>query len=204
MLKAPELDKCFQDETTILCPEHILHTVEYPSWLGMPWTPSPKIVFNRLHKIVSPCRHTPLVLLLGGRYYLSTGFHNLRLYSHYSKTQLSLPPLSILHIPCTSSFQYQKGGLGTCPQVLQFSIPVFQTNRFTYIPWTTVNTSTVNISAPDFPIPDEFTFDNSTLVSLDHTYNLLHKTLTQRLTKLRDDISQLQSSGITTSNAFHC
>ena len=40
LLKASELEKCYQDDTTILCPENILHTVQQPTWLGLPWTPN--------------------------------------------------------------------------------------------------------------------------------------------------------------------
>ena len=69
-----------------------------------------------------------------------------------------LSPLSIILVPCNAS--YQLVGLGTCPQALRFSIPVFQTNRFTYLPWITANTPTVNISAPNILIPADFNFDN--------------------------------------------
>ena len=65
LLKAPELEKCYQDDTTNLRPENILHTVQQPTWLGLPWTPNSKVSFRRFHKIRSHCRHTPLMLLLG-------------------------------------------------------------------------------------------------------------------------------------------
>ena len=200
LLKAAELDKCFQDDTTILCPENILHTVQQPTWLGLPWTPNSKLAFKQLHRVLTPCRHTPLMLLLGGRYYLSTAFQNLILYSHTTTIQLSLSPLSIIHVPCNSSFQYQKGGLGKCPQTLRFSIPVFQNSHFTYVPWTTAQTHTVNISAPNIPIPEDLNIDNSTFVSLDNTYDLVDRTVIQRLTKLKDDINQLQPTVSPTVN----
>lgn len=34
LLRSPELDKCFHDVTTILCPGNLLHTVQQPTWLG--------------------------------------------------------------------------------------------------------------------------------------------------------------------------
>ena len=200
LLKAPELEKCYQDDITILCPENILHTVQQPTWLGLPWTPTSKVAFRRFHKLRSHCRHTPLMLLLGGRYFLSTGSHNLTLYSPGYTQHLSLSPLSIIHVPCNTSFQYQKGGLGTCPSTLRYSLPVFQNNHFTYVPWLSTPASNINLSAPNFPVPSDFTLDNTTLVSLDHTYNLLDHSLTQRLTKLRKDISHLQTASTTTMN----
>ena len=44
------------------------------------------------------------------------------------------------------------------------------------------------------------TLDNTTLIYLDHNYNLLDQSLTLRLTKLREDISHLQTASTTTVN----
>ena len=43
LLRSPELDKCFHDVTTILCPGNLLHTVLQPTWLGLPCTLSSKV-----------------------------------------------------------------------------------------------------------------------------------------------------------------
>ena len=51
-----------------------------------------------------------------------------------------------------------------------------------------------------FRFPPDFTLDNTTLIYLDHTYNLLDHSLTLRLTKLREDISHLQTASTTTVN----
>ena len=140
------------------------------------------------------------MLLLGRRYFLSTGSHNLTLYSPGYTQHFSLSPLSIIHVPRNTSFQYQKGGLGTCPSTLRHSIPVFQNNHFTCVPWLSTPASNINISTPNFPVPSDFTLDKITLISLDHTYNLLDHSLTQRLTKLREDISHLETASTTTVN----
>jgi len=63
----------------------------------------------------------------------------------------------------------KKGGLGTCPEILRFSAPLFQENQFTYIPWNKVSHSNVTLSVPEIPLPQHFELDNSTLVSLDNT-----------------------------------
>ena len=34
LLRTPELDNFFEDDTTILCPGNLLHTVQQPTWLG--------------------------------------------------------------------------------------------------------------------------------------------------------------------------
>ena len=140
------------------------------------------------------------MLFLGGRYFLSTGSHNLTLYSPGSPQHLSMSPLSIINVPCNTSFQYKKGGLQTCPSTLRHSIPVLKNNHFTCVPWLSTPASNINISAPNFPVPSDFTLDNTTLISLNHTYNLLYHSLTQRLTKLRADISHLQTASTTTMN----
>ena len=140
------------------------------------------------------------MLLLGGRYFLSTGFHNLNLYLPDYTQHLSLSPSSISHVPWNTSFQYQKGGLGTCPSTLQYSIPVFQNNHFTYVPWLSTPASNLNIPTPNVPVHSDFTIDNTTLISFDHTYNLLDHSLPQHLTKLREDISHLQTASTTTVN----
>lgn len=108
LLRAPELDKCFQDDTTILCPGNLLHTVQQPTLLGLPWTPSSKIAFKQFHQTLSHCRHTPSMLLLGGRYYLSTRFHNLTLYSPTSTTHLSLTLLLIIPSPVIPRFNIKR------------------------------------------------------------------------------------------------
>lgn len=74
------------------------------------------IIEDCFQTISSDSRTVIIIHAIGGRYYLSTRFHNLTLYSPTSATHLSLTPLSIIHVPCNTSFQYQKGGLGTCPK----------------------------------------------------------------------------------------
>ena len=70
---------------------------------------------------------------------------------------------------CKVSFTHQKGGLGTCPEILRFSAPLFQEKQFTYIPWNKVSHNNVTLSVPEILLPQHFELDNSTLVSLDNT-----------------------------------
>jgi len=56
VLHNTELDHCFQDDTTILCPANVLNTVSEPHWLGLPWTSDAKLKFTHLHQVLSHCR----------------------------------------------------------------------------------------------------------------------------------------------------
>ena len=44
-------------------------------------------------------------------------------------------PLSIIYVPCGSSFADQKISLGRCPSTMAFSLPIFQPDQFSYVPW---------------------------------------------------------------------
>jgi len=200
VLRNTELDRCFQDDTTILCPANVLDTVTEPHWLGLPWTPDAKLQFTQLHQVLSHCLPLQPLLLLGGRYYLSTSYQNVTFFSPNTVTHLSLSPLTIIHVPCNVSFTYQKGALGTCPDIFRFSAPLLQETQFTYIPWNTVSHPNVTLSVPDIPLPQNFDLDNSTLVSLDHTYNTLDHELTSRLNKFNTDIDRLKDTTTTTTN----
>lgn len=83
------------------------------------------------------------------------------------------------------SFHSQRTGLGTCPSTLRFSVPLFQNSHFSYIPWQDVASPALTLAVPDIPIPKDFTLDNSTLQSLDQTYNSLDRDFTLRLAKFK-------------------
>ena len=92
----------------------------------------------------------------------------------------------------------------TCPQVLRFSLPVFQTNRFPHVSCSSSNAPTGNIPVPYILIPVDFSFDNFTVL-WGKSYIVIDHILTQRLTKLRVDINQLQpTSSITFNNILTC
>ena len=77
--------------------------------------------------ILSPISQTSFALssypanaVTWGRYFLSTGFHNLTLYSPGYTQHLSLTPF--IRVPRNTSFQYQRRALETCPSTLRYSI----------------------------------------------------------------------------------
>lgn len=73
------------------------------------------------------------LLHLGAHYHL-TNFYTITLQTTAGTTLCtSLTPLSILHMPCNSSFEDQESDLGKRPPTMEFSLPVFQTLNFSYI-----------------------------------------------------------------------
>ena len=191
VLKSTDIEHCFRDDSTILCPTNVLTTVKDPRWLGLPWTPDSKVQFKHTHQLLKHCKHLRNGLSLGGRYILSTALHNVTIMSGHTIHHLQLSPLSIIHIPCNMSFSFQHTGLGTCPQTLRFSILVFQHDQFLYIPWKDITSPRFSLAVPQIPIPRDFQLDNTTIQSLDRTYDSLDRDLTLRLAKFNHDVDQL-------------
>ena len=83
-------------------------------------------------------------------------------------------------------------GLGRCPEQLSFQFPLYHNGQFQFVPWVSLlfqNTTATPV--PNFAIPTPLHIDNSTLQSLDTTYNTLDQDLTQRLQKVRRDIHDI-------------
>ena len=192
VLKQAELDQCFKDETTFLCPADVLSTVENPLWLGLKWTPQTKLSFRHAHSPLPNCNNLRPLVHLGGRYYLSTVFNNLSIHTNGSSELLMLRPFSIYHFPCNVWFSQQRTGLGRCPKQLSFQLPLFHDGQFQFVPWVShpLQNNTVP-SVPNFDIPTPLHIDNSALQSLDTTYDTLDQDLTRRLQKVRQDIKDI-------------
>ena len=95
VLKSTELEQCSQDDTTILCPANVLTTVKEPKWLGLPWTPNSRLQFKQTHQILSHCKQLRPMILLGGRYYLATVFHNITLTASHAVHHLFVADCSV-------------------------------------------------------------------------------------------------------------
>jgi len=128
---------------------------------------------------------------------MATVFQNITLASSQAIHYLQLSPLSS---PCNMSFHSQHTGIGSCPKTLRFSIPPFQNDHFSYIPWRDVTAHKFTIAVPNIPIPKDFSLDNSTLQSLDRTYNSLDRDLTLRLDKVNHDVDNLNVDTATSMN----
>lgn len=42
LITTEALNKCFKDDTTVLCPSNVLQTVSNIDWLGFPWNANQK------------------------------------------------------------------------------------------------------------------------------------------------------------------
>lgn len=110
------LHKCYTTIEAVLCPKSLLLKATHTDWLGMAWKPRSRLTFQRHHKQATDCSGLKPLLHLGARY------NTLRT-ADKTTTRVSLTPLSILHVPCNSSFEDQ------------IFLPLFQSDRFSYVPW---------------------------------------------------------------------
>ena len=125
------LDRCFSSEVGFLCPKNVLKSVSSLQWLGFAWNPNLKLSFPRNHEVAPDCDHIHPLIHLGGRYFLSTTSGTLTL----SSGELDVSPLAVYNFPCNVSFIGMKTSLGTCPQRLLVSLPLFSTDMITYVQW---------------------------------------------------------------------
>ena len=192
VLKQAELEQCFKGETALLCPANMLSTLENPLWLGLKWTPQTRLTFNHAHTLLPNCNTLRPLIHLGGRYYLSTTLNNILLQTNNGTTSLLLQPFHIYHFPCDVSFHQQRTGLGVCPDLIRFQFPLFHNHQFQFVPWLPLRSNDLPLYPPqNFSIPTPVHVDNSTLKSLDDTYNTLDQDLTRRLQKLNKDIKAI-------------
>ena len=125
------LDGCFSSEVGYLCPKNVLKLVSSLQWLGFAWNPNLKLSFPRNHEVAPDCDHIHPLIHLGGRYFLSTTSGTLTL----SSGELDVSPLAVYNFPCNVSFIGMKTSLGTCPQRLLVSLPLFSTDMITHVQW---------------------------------------------------------------------
>ena len=90
-----------------------------------------KLSFPRNLELAPDCDHIHPLIHLGGRYFLSTTSGTLTL----SSGELDVSPLAVYNFPCNVSFIGMKTSLGTCPQRLLVSLPLFSTDMITYVQW---------------------------------------------------------------------
>ena len=189
---------------TFVCPRSILTLVNDTKMLGLPWHPHSKLVFSGRHQRAIDCTSLSGFLHLGGRYYLSLQSQNLTFHNRTDNSLQILPltPLTIYHFPCDLVFATQPIGFGACPSRLSFHVPIFTQTQFHYIPWDNSHdnsTLTLHYQSLNFT---PLHFDNTTLQSLDHTFQLLDGKFVTQLTTLRRQISRLHPVTKTRLNDF--
>ena len=85
-----------------------------------------RLTFQRNHKRATICNGLKPLLHLRAHYHLSTTFHTITLQTTAGTTLCtSLTPLSILHVPCNSSFEDQEIDLGKRPRNYGIFSPYF-------------------------------------------------------------------------------
>lgn len=168
----------------------------------MAWTPRSRLTFQRNHKRATDCNGLKPLLHLGACYYLSTTFHTITLHTAAGATsRVSLTPLSILHVPCNSSFEDQEIGLGKCPPTMEFSLPIFQSDQFSYVPWRpATNDTTFQLHYTWVTVLPPLSFDNKTLHDLDTLYSQLDGQLTAQLRDVHHNIEKLKPATTSTLN----
>ena len=88
--------------------------------------------------------------------------------------------------------QHNLSVFGECPLRLSFHLPIFTQTQFHYIPWdNNHNNSTFIFHYQSLNFTPPLHFDNTTLQSLDHTFQLLDGKFVTQLTTLRRQISRL-------------
>ena len=201
LLPVGALDSCFQDDTTLVCPHSVLRKTYGPDWLGLPWTPSTKMSFPRLHSAALDCSNLHPLFHLGGRHYLSTTSSTLLVNGLTNRSTLHLSPLMVYHFPCEVTFPEQQTGFGACPSRLEITVLLFTPTHINYIPWhAAMDNSVLDLHYQSLNIPPPSTFNRSTLDSLDKTFQTLDGHLDYKLDKIRQDINHIQETSTTSLN----
>ena len=119
---------------------------------------------------------------LGFRFYLATDRTTFPIRRRNGTSLLSVLPLHVYNLPCDYPFYSQSTGLAECAQHLSFQFPVFDNNKFHFVPWQTVPLRNSSfLPEANFKIPPPLEIDNRTLQSLDETYNTLDQDFARRL-----------------------
>ena len=178
LIKAVSVEKCYQEDSSLICPQNILQPIHNIAWLGFPWNPSSQMSFPRHHQRARDCSGLHPLLHLGGRYYLATTSGTIQL----NTGPLQIAPLAVYHFPCNTTFHGMATRLGSCQTTMEVDIPLYNPNHIHFVKWTpTADTSVWQLHYNSLNITKPLMLDNATLQQLDDTYNRLDHRLTQQL-----------------------
>ena len=216
-IKPAALDKCYTNADTIVCPKSLFFKASRTDWLGVAWTPSTKLPFQRHHRQATDCHNLTPLIHIGARYYLSTTSTTITLFSTKgTREYVPVTPLSVLHVPCNISLDSQATGLAKCPKTISFSLPIFQPTHFSYVPWSpATNDSLFQLHYQSLHLLPPLSFDNKTIADLDDTYHVLDGQLTDQIQEIRKHVKHLQPVSTSTTTdilaftafaltLFHC
>lgn len=197
LIKAESLSTCFQQDNTLLCPQHIFKPVKNIAWLGFPWNsasqmspPTPSTSTRLLQSSSS--------LILDERYYLAATTGTLQL----NTGSLQISHLAVCHFPCNVTFNGVATGISTCPDTMDVKVPLFNSEHIRIVPlqpsadnsvWKSLHYQSLNITKP-------LKTDNATLKQLDDTYQLLDSHLLQQLNAVNASINNIHDAAISSVN----
>ena len=194
------LDRCFSSEVGFLCPTNVLKTVTSLQWLGFAWNPELKLSFPRNHLSAPNCDHLQPMIHLGGRYFLSTTSGTITT----SNGQLDITPLAVYNFPCNVSFVGMKTSLGTCPDTISISLPLFSTNTITYVQWDpdSDDLAPLQLHRESLSIPPPIKINRSVINDLDELYQYYDSQLSSTLEKADSMIDQIEITTETTLTEY--
>lgn len=193
LIKVDALSKCFQQDNTLLCPQHIFQPVKNIAWLGFPWNSASQMSFPRHHQPAHDCSNLHPLLHLGGRYYLATTTGTLQL----NKGPLQISPPAVYHFPCNVTFN----GIGICPDTMDVTVPLFNLDHIRFVPWQpSADNSVWKLHYQSLNITKPFKIDKTTLKQLDDTYKLLDSRFSQQLNTVHTIINNIHDAAISSVN----
>ncbi|RUA04997.1 MAG: hypothetical protein DSY43_05495 [Gammaproteobacteria bacterium] len=196
IVKADSLAKCFQQDNSLLCPQHNPRPVHDLEWLGLPWNAKSHMTFPRHHQPAMDCSHLIPLLHLGGRSCLSTTTGRLQL----NVGSIELAPLMIYHFPCNVTFWGVQTGLSHCPQRIKISVPILQPDEIKYVSWNAAaHHDTLQLQYRQMQIPPPLQMNKTTFQHLDQTYRLLDGQLTNQINLVRKNIKKIHDAKVTTT-----
>ena len=87
------------------------------------------------------------------------------------------------------------------PPTMEFSLPIFQSNQFSYVPWRpATNDTTFQLHYHSLTVLPPLSFDNKTLNDLDTLYSQLDGQLTAPLRDVHHNIKKLKPDHTSTLN----
>ena len=199
-VKPAALGKCYTNTDNTICPSSLLHKASRTDWLGVAWNPSTKLPFQRYHRRAPDCSDLPPLVHIRARYYFATTTTSIALSDIKGTTTfVDITPLSVLRVPCNTSFDSQTMGLAKCPATLSLSPLIFQATQISYVPWLPeTNDSLLQLHYKSLHVLPLLSFDNKTLQDLDNTYQVLDGELTDQIQHLRKNIQHLKPASTPT------
>ena len=179
------LDRCFSSEVGFLCPKNVLKNSNKLAMVGFCWNPDLKLSFPRNHVASPNCEHIqPLIPWKG--FPINDVW--------YLNCELSVSPLAIYSFPCNVSFIGMETSLATCPESLTVSLPLFSTDKISYVLWdpSSDDISSLELHHASLPIPRANVINRTVINDLDEMFQYYDSQLSSVLEKADSMIDQIE------------